>query len=171
MLSGPFQYKSPGSFENFGSDNGLSPFWCQAIIWTNAGWLIVDRSHGNRFQRNLNQNTFFYTIKYIWIAVCKMMVILSLPRCVNTIQCHVPPSDFTPFGDVNSLMPCSMMNYSFQSENHSWFYPVPNGSANVGAQAMAIWRSGGCCSCVSYLNMWMLWFDLMAIGWWLQWCL
>ena len=24
-----------------GADNGLSPGWCQAIIWTNAGILLI----------------------------------------------------------------------------------------------------------------------------------
>ena len=30
-----------GTIANIGSDNGLSPGWCQAIIWTNAGILLI----------------------------------------------------------------------------------------------------------------------------------
>ena len=40
-----------------GSGNGLSPLWCQAITWTNAGLLSIGLlSPGNMFHWNLNQN-------------------------------------------------------------------------------------------------------------------
>ena len=34
------------------SDNGLSPIWCQAIIWTNAGIMLI-RTLGTNFSEIL----------------------------------------------------------------------------------------------------------------------
>ena len=39
-----------------GSDNGLSPVWRQAIIWTNAGILWI----GPKLQWNFNRNSFIF---------------------------------------------------------------------------------------------------------------
>ena len=40
-----------------GSDNGLSPGWRQAIIWSNAGILLV-RNLRNKFHWNYKQNSY-----------------------------------------------------------------------------------------------------------------
>ena len=37
-----------------GSDNGLSPGWCQAIIWTNAGILLI-QTWGTNFSEILSE--------------------------------------------------------------------------------------------------------------------
>ena len=45
---------------NIGSDNGLSPVWCQAIIWTNAG-LLPNGTNLVKFETKykffINENT------------------------------------------------------------------------------------------------------------------
>ena len=38
---GRVTYICGGKLTIIGSDNGLSPAWCQAIIWTNAGILLI----------------------------------------------------------------------------------------------------------------------------------
>ena len=62
-----------------GSDNGLSPGRHQAIIWTNAGILLIGPL-GTNFNRNsyiFIQENPFETV--VW----KMAAILSRPQCVN----------------------------------------------------------------------------------------
>ena len=57
-----------------GSDNGLSPGRRQAIIWTNAGiLLILKRNSGIFIQDNAFEN-----------VVCEIASILSRPQCVKT---------------------------------------------------------------------------------------
>ena len=56
-----------------GSDNGLSPGRRQAIIWTNAGILLM-RPLGTNFNEMLIE---------ILSVVCEMASILSRPQCVN----------------------------------------------------------------------------------------
>ena len=58
------------------SDDGLSPGRRQAIIWTNAGILLIRTCEINIF---IQQNAFK-------IAVCEMTTILSWPQCVNDIE-------------------------------------------------------------------------------------
>ena len=63
-----------------GSDNGLSPSRRQAIIWTNAGILLIR----NKLQWNLNRNSnIFIEENTFEIGVWKMAAILSRPQCVN----------------------------------------------------------------------------------------
>ena len=59
-----------------GSDNGLSPGRRQAIIWTNAGILLIGPC-GNKFLEILIQENAFQNV--VW----KMAAILSRPQCVD----------------------------------------------------------------------------------------
>ena len=62
-----------------GSDNGLLPERCQAIIWTNAG-ILLNWTLGKKLNRNLNifiQENGFENV--VW----KMSAILSQPQCVK----------------------------------------------------------------------------------------
>ena len=69
-----------------GSDNGLSPDWRRAIIWTNAGILLI-RSWGTNFSEILNKIcTFFIQENAFENAVCKMVANLSQPPCVNVVN-------------------------------------------------------------------------------------
>ena len=66
-----------------GSDNGLSPGRRQAIIWTNAGILLIGPL-GNKLQWNLNRNSnIFIQENACENVVCEMASILSRPQCVS----------------------------------------------------------------------------------------
>ena len=63
-----------------GSDNSLLPGRCQAIIWTNAGILLI----GNKLQWNLNWNSSILIQENAFESVIwKMAAILSRPQCVK----------------------------------------------------------------------------------------
>ena len=70
-----------------GSDNGLSPSRRQAIIWTNAGILLIG-PQGTNPNVILNSDIFFQE-NGIESVVCEMAAILSRPQCVNH---HYPHS-------------------------------------------------------------------------------
>ena len=63
-----------------GSDNGLSPGQHQAIIWTNAGILLI-WPVGTNFSE-ISKFLYLYSEN----AVCKMSAILSGLQCVNQNQ-------------------------------------------------------------------------------------
>ena len=67
-----------------GSDNGLSPGRCQAIISNNAGVLLI-WLWGTNFSEMLITILTFPTIqeKAFDNIVCEMAAILSRPQCVN----------------------------------------------------------------------------------------
>ena len=66
------------------SDNGLSPGQRQAIIWTNAGILLIGPYWWTKFQWNFNRNSnIFIHENEFESVVCEMMAILSQPQCVN----------------------------------------------------------------------------------------
>ena len=71
-----------------GSDNGLSPGRRQAIIWNNAGLLLIEPFR-NKLQWNFtrNSNTFIQE-NALEHVVCEMASILSRPQCVN-LSVHV----------------------------------------------------------------------------------
>ena len=72
-----------GNLTIIGPDNGLSPGWRQAIIWTNAGILLIG-PHGNKLQWNRNRNSYIFIEENAFqIVVLKMAAILSRPQCVN----------------------------------------------------------------------------------------
>ena len=60
-----------------GSDNGLSPGRCQAIIWTNAGILLIGPPR-NKLQLNFNLNSYIFIQENPYEnGVWKMASILS----------------------------------------------------------------------------------------------
>ena len=74
-----------------GSDNCLSPGRRQAIIWTNAGILLIG-SLGTNFNDFFNRNSYIFTQENQFEnVVWKMASILSRPQCVNsqTGGCYV----------------------------------------------------------------------------------
>ena len=65
-----------------GSDNGLSHERRQAIIWTNAGILLI-WPLGTNFRSNINRNTTIFIEENACVnVVCEMNPILSRPQCV-----------------------------------------------------------------------------------------
>ena len=78
-------YASVTAYQNdiIGSDNGLSPVRRQAIIWTNAGSLIIGPL-GTSFSEIWNKiKQFSFTKIAFENVVWKMVAILSRPKCVN----------------------------------------------------------------------------------------
>ena len=69
-----------------GSDNGLSPGRRQAIIWTNAGILLI-RTSGTNFSEILIEiHTFSFKKTHFKMWVLKMAAILCRPQCVNCLK-------------------------------------------------------------------------------------
>ena len=67
-----------------GSDNGLSPGQHQAIVWTNAGILLI-QTLGTNFSEIRKQNSYiFIQEKAFENVVCEMVPVLSQPQCVET---------------------------------------------------------------------------------------
>ena len=69
-----------------GPDNGLSPGRRQAIIWTNAGILLIGPL-GTNFSENLiGIQTFSFKKMPFENVVCEMSSILSRPQCVKYVH-------------------------------------------------------------------------------------
>ena len=66
-----------------GSDNGLSPDRRQAIIWTNAGILLIGR-FGDKLQWNRNRNLYIFiqenAFENVWrmAAICLGLDVLKI---------------------------------------------------------------------------------------------
>ena len=73
-----------------GSDNGLSPDRRQAIIWTNAGLLLIEPLGTNFSEILIEIPTFSFKKMRV---VCETAAILSRPQCVKwlytTLSCPV----------------------------------------------------------------------------------
>ena len=70
-----------------GSDNGLSPSRHQAIIWTNAGILLIGLLGTNFSEILIEIYTFSFKRMHLKMSSGKMVAILSRPQCVNLVQC------------------------------------------------------------------------------------
>ena len=84
---GRVMHKCVSKLPIIGSDNGLSPGRRQAIIWTNDGllWIIVNLTHGNKLQWNLNRNPYifiqenaFENVVWKMAAICLGLNVLIL---------------------------------------------------------------------------------------------
>ena len=71
-----------GNLTIIGSDNGLSPGRRQAIIWTNAGILLIG---GTNVSEILIKICIFIEENAFENVVWKKAAILSRPQCVNVI--------------------------------------------------------------------------------------
>ena len=68
---------------SIGSDNGLSPGRRQAIIWTNAGILLIQTLRTN-FSEILSEiHTFLFKKMHLKMSSAKVAAILSRGRWVN----------------------------------------------------------------------------------------
>ena len=68
-----------------GSDNGLSLGRHQAIIWTNAGILLIGPLQTNFSEVLIKIDIFIIQVNAFENAVWKMAAILSRPQCVNSM--------------------------------------------------------------------------------------
>ena len=91
-----------------GSNNGLSPVRCQAIIWTNAGILLIEPL-GTNWSIFIDENAFQNVI-------CEMASILSRPQCVNVILAK-PPLKYVS---------------NYLSQFHVDVHPNPCDESNIG---------------------------------------
>ena len=66
-----------------GSDNGLSPGRRQAIIWTNAGILLIRPSGTNFSEILIGNQTFSFKKIHLKMSSAKWRPFLSRPQCVN----------------------------------------------------------------------------------------
>ena len=66
-----------------GSDNGLSPVQRQAMIWTNAGILLIGPLGTNFSEILIGIQTFSFKKLHLKNVVCKVTSILSRPQCVK----------------------------------------------------------------------------------------
>ena len=70
-----------------GSDNGLPPGRRQAIIWTNAGILLIGTLGINLREILIRIHTFSFKKNPFQNVVWNMSAILSRPQCVNSSCC------------------------------------------------------------------------------------
>ena len=92
-----------------GSDNGLSPGRRQAIIWTNAGILLIGPL-GTNFSEIFNWNSnIFIEDNTFENVVCEMLLISSRPQCVKVdVWCGFKLQPLLIFHDDTSR--CSFYN-------------------------------------------------------------
>ena len=75
-----------------GSDYGLSPNWCQTIVWTNGGILLI-RTLGTNFNEILSVIIHFYWIKCIWM--CRLRhggIFVSVCQAAGSVHKRKPHS-------------------------------------------------------------------------------
>ena len=83
---GQVMHISFGKLTITGSDNGLSSDRHQAIIWCNAGILLIGPLGTNFSEILIEIDTFWFKKMHLKIFFWKMAVILSQPQCVITLQ-------------------------------------------------------------------------------------
>ena len=71
---------------NIGSDSGLLPGRRQAIIWTNAGILLIGHLGTNFSEILIRIQTFSLKKIHLKMSVCEMASILSWPQYVKTLR-------------------------------------------------------------------------------------
>ena len=113
-----------------GSDNGLSPGWCQAIISTNAGILLI-ASQGKNFNKIYSKFESFRLKKNAYENVtCEMAAILSWPQCVNQWV-----DEFSPYmcHNINTL-PNTLHQF------HQRFMAYKISSMKCCPEAISVWQ-------------------------------
>ena len=110
--SGPVTHKCIINLTLIGSDNGLSPGWHQAVIWTNAGILLIGPLGTNFIEIIFEIQTLSFKKKYLKLSsvkyrpcclglnelkqdCCTSMEIAQyytdVTHIVRTIECIIPP--------------------------------------------------------------------------------
>ena len=75
------------NYTTIGSDNGLSPGRRQAIIWTNAGILLIGPWGTNSGETFIKIIIFSLTNLHLKVSSAKLVSILSWPQCVDIKPC------------------------------------------------------------------------------------
>ena len=115
-----------GKLTIIGSDNGLAPGWCQAIIWTSVRILLIGHlGLVKKSQWNSDQNSNIFIQQNVFENVLsKMAAILSRPQCAKGRlqkmgQCPLVDKITYIFG-VKVIGP-SRTNYSNIQTKHKQF--------------------------------------------------
>ena len=78
---GRVTYICIGKSSIIGSDNGLSPGWCQAIIWTNAGILLIEPLGTNFSAISIRIQIFSFKKMHLKMASVKWCPFVSASMC------------------------------------------------------------------------------------------
>ena len=78
-----------GKLTIIGPDNCLSPGRRQAIIWTNAGILLIEHLGTNFSEVLIKINTFSFKKMYLKMLSGKLVAILSRPQCANNVHPNI----------------------------------------------------------------------------------
>ena len=100
---GPVMHICISKITIIGSDNGLSPGWCQAIIWTNAGILLF-----GPLVTNFNENS------YIFIKENPFENVLAS-------MCKTPIKVF----DNKNLLAFDCWAFAIYPDRHRWLWGYP----------------------------------------------
>ena len=101
-----------GKLTIIGSDNGLTPGRRQAIIWTNAGILLIGPLGTNFSEILIGNSNIFNQGNAVENVVCKKAAILSRPQWVKTL------------GLTKWLIFCNMHSYAFSWVKIIVFYSI-----------------------------------------------
>ena len=105
-----------------GSDNGLSPEWRQAIIWTNAGILLIGPLGTNFSEISIKIQTFSFTKLRLkvssakWRPFCIDLNVLSAPaliiwnNAVTLVSCKALETNPTAIGINNNATNFTLEN-------------------------------------------------------------
>ena len=174
----PIIYIYSSKLTIIGSDNGLSPGQRQAIIWTNAGILLI-QTLGAKVSEILSDiHTFPFEENAFENAVCKMVATLSQPQCINRVESVVMHS-FSSVILLSWYITTALLCFVIQNQpKQSWggdrFYGVTKGSF-----LRRYWRSesrtnGACvshCPIRGPLYPWASYFlDRTSEKWYLEGC-
>ena len=121
-------------------DNGLSPVWCQAIIWTNAEIpLIEPLSLGTNLIEILTELHIFSLKENVFQSVvCEMVNSLSRPQCVYLVPCHLVKS-------LHFIWKWAPVDFIY-GYLHSSRGLQQLGSDDTGSQDSRVPPMGGCCT-------------------------
>ena len=106
-----------------GSDNGLSPGWCQADIWTNAGILLIGHSWTNFSEILIKIHTFsFRKMHFImsfekWQQFCLCLNVLILMEMVYFVNHQFNPKGGSITASISKGFPLTGAVYH-PSQNH-----------------------------------------------------
>ena len=107
-----------GNLTIIGSDNGLSPGWCQLIIWTNAGILLIGPRGTNFSEILIGIQTFSSKKMHLKMASAKWrpyclghneLMLLAGPISILSITSDRSVS-FSSLEDINIMMTSSNGN-------------------------------------------------------------
>ena len=126
-----------GNLTIIGPDNGLSPGRCQAIIWTNAGILLIGPWGTNFSEILIGIHKFSFKKINLKMAFCEMASILSRPQCVNQQNKHVRKEDWGLSQYNNSLAASGDLHYKGKTVMRPSY--LHNGNSYIGKTTSLYW--------------------------------